>query len=74
MAGDASLWPVVVGGLLSGAFALGGTVGLMGAARRDAAQDRREAGKRRADKFEELVAAIPAHCKPTLVTTTFSTL
>jgi hypothetical protein len=56
---DTSLWPVVVGGLLTGLFALGGIgVGLVGSARRDAAQDRREARKRRADKFEELVAAV----------------
>jgi hypothetical protein len=56
---DTSLWPVVVGGLLTGLFALGGIgVGLVGAARRDAAQERREAKKRRADKFEELVAAV----------------
>jgi hypothetical protein len=60
MAGaDTSLWPVVVGGLLAGLFALGGIgVGLIGTARRDAAQERREASKRRADKFEELVAAV----------------
>jgi hypothetical protein len=53
MAGaDTSLWPVVVGGLLAGLFALGGIgVGLVGKARRDAAQERREAGKRRADKL-----------------------
>jgi hypothetical protein len=56
---DTSLWPVVVGGLLAGLFALGGIgVGLVGAARRDAAQERREKAKRRADKFEELVAAV----------------
>jgi hypothetical protein len=56
---DTSLWPVVVGGLLTGLFALGGIgVGLVGAARRDAAQERRDARKRRADKFEELVAAV----------------
>jgi hypothetical protein len=56
---DTSLWPVVVGGLLTGLFALGGIgVGLVGTARRDAAQERREKTKRRADKFEELVAAI----------------
>ena len=59
MAGDTSLWPIVVGGLLTGLFALGGIgVGLLGAARRDAAQERREAKKRRADKFEALVAAV----------------
>jgi hypothetical protein len=57
--GDTSLWPVVVGGLLTGLFALGGIgVGLVASARRDAAQDRREKEKRRADKFEELVAAV----------------
>jgi hypothetical protein len=57
--GDASIWPVVVGGLLSGGFALGGIgVGLVATARREAAQERRDALKRRADKFEELVAAI----------------
>lgn len=56
---DTSLWPVVVGGLLTGIFALGGIgVGLVGASRRDAAQERRDARKRRADKFEELVAAV----------------
>jgi hypothetical protein len=59
MAGDTSLWPIVASGLLTGLFALGGIgVGLVGTARRDAAQDRREARKRRADKFEELVAAV----------------
>jgi hypothetical protein len=59
MAGDTSLWPVVTGGLLTGAFALGGIgLGLIAATRRDAAQERREASKRRADKFEELVAAV----------------
>ncbi|WP_456863685.1 hypothetical protein [Bradyrhizobium sp. USDA 4503] len=31
---------------------------MVGTARRDAAQERREAKKRRADKFEELVAAV----------------
>jgi hypothetical protein len=56
---DTSLWPVVVGGLLTGLFALGGIgVGLVRTARRDAAQERRETRKRRADKFEELVAAV----------------
>jgi hypothetical protein len=56
---DTSLWPVVVGALLAGLSALGGNaLGLIGTARRDAAQDRREAKKRRADKFEELVAAV----------------
>jgi hypothetical protein len=60
MAGaDTSLWPVVVGGLLAGLFALGGIgVGLVGTARRDAAQEHHEKAKRRADKFEELVAAV----------------
>jgi hypothetical protein len=54
---DTSLWPVVVGGLLT----LGGIgVGLVATARRDAVQDRRDAKKRRADKFEELVAAVYA--------------
>jgi hypothetical protein len=44
---------------LTGLFALGGIgVGLVGTARRDAAQDRRDVRKRRADKFEELVAAV----------------
>jgi hypothetical protein len=56
---DTSLWPVVVGGLLTGFFALGEIgVGLVGTARRDAAQERREKTQRRADKFEELVAAV----------------
>jgi hypothetical protein len=56
---DTSLWPVVVGGLLTGLFALGGIgVGLVGTACREAALERREARKRRADKFEELVAAV----------------
>ena len=56
---DTSLWPVVVGGLLTGAFALGGIwVGLVATARRDAAQERHEAKRMRADKFEELVAAV----------------
>jgi DNA-binding helix-hairpin-helix protein with protein kinase domain len=32
--------------------------GFVASARRDAAQERREARKRRADKFEELVAAV----------------
>jgi hypothetical protein len=60
MAGsDMSLWPVVVGGLLTGLFALGGIgVGLFATARRDAAQEARDARKKRADKFEELVAAV----------------
>ena len=52
---DASLWPVVVGGLLG----VGGTlVGVIGTTIRDAAQQRHEKAKRRADKFEELVAAV----------------
>ena len=52
---DASLWPVVVGGLLG----MGGTiVGVIGTTVRDAAQQRHEKAKRRADKFEELVAAV----------------
>ena len=51
---DTSLWSVVVGGLLT----LSGIgVGLVGTARRDAAQERRDAKKRREEKFEELVAA-----------------
>jgi hypothetical protein len=56
---DTSLWPVVLGGLLTGIFALGGlAVGHIATARRDAAQEAREAKKRRADKFEEMVAAV----------------
>jgi hypothetical protein len=52
---DTSLWPGVVGGLL----ALGGTVaGAIATTIRDAAQQRHETRKRRADKFEELVAAV----------------
>ena len=52
---DTSPWPVVVGGLL----ALGGTVaGAIATTIRDAAQQRHETRKRRADKFEELVAAV----------------
>jgi hypothetical protein len=52
---DTSLWPVVVGGLL----ALGGTVaGAIATTIRDAVQQRHEKAKRRADKFEELVAAL----------------
>jgi hypothetical protein len=52
---DSSLWPVVVGGLL----ALGGTVaGAIATTIRDAVQQRHETRKRRADKFEELVAAV----------------
>ena len=55
MAGDTSLLPVVVGGLL----ALGGVVaGVIGTAIRDVVQQRRDDRKRRADKFEELVAAV----------------
>jgi hypothetical protein len=54
-ASDASLWPVVVGGLLAIA---GGLVGVVATAIRDAAQTRHEKQKRRADKFEELVAAV----------------
>lgn len=56
MAGsDASLWPVVVGGLLT----LAGTAaGSMVTIIREIAQNRRDAKKRRADKLEELVAAI----------------
>jgi hypothetical protein len=56
---DAALWPILMSGLLSGAFALGGIgVGLRETARWDAAQERRETRKRRAEKFEELVAAV----------------
>jgi hypothetical protein len=56
---DTSLWPIVLTGVFTLVGSLGGIgVGLVGAARRDAAQDRREARKRRADKFEELVAAV----------------
>ena len=52
---DTSLWPVVVGGLLG----VGGTmVGVIGTTIRDAARQRHETRKRRADKFEELVAAV----------------
>ena len=52
---DASLWPVALGGLLG----MGGTmVGVIGATIRDGAQQRNEKAKRRADKFEELVAAV----------------
>jgi hypothetical protein len=44
---------------MAGFFALGG-VGISSwlTSRRDAAQERREAQKRRADKFEELVVAV----------------
>ncbi|RXH23670.1 hypothetical protein XH99_29795 [Bradyrhizobium nanningense] len=56
MAGsDASLWPVVVGGLLTLAGTAAGSVVTI---IREIAQHRREAKKRRADKLEELVAAI----------------
>jgi hypothetical protein len=52
---DTSLWPVVVGGLL----ALGGTVATaVVTVVRDLVQQSREARKRRAEKFEELVAAV----------------
>ena len=52
---DTSLWPVVVGGLLG----VGGTiVAVIGTTIRDIAQQRHEKTKRRADKFEELVAAV----------------
>src|SRR6266699_5334500 len=52
---DTSLWPVIVGGLLG----VGGTlVGVIGTTIRDVAQQRHEKAKRRADKFEELVAAV----------------
>src|SRR5258707_14095689 len=56
---DTSLWPIVLTGVFTLVGSLGGIgVGLVGAARRDAALERREARKRRADKFEELVAAV----------------
>jgi hypothetical protein len=56
---DTSLWPIVVSGVLTGVFALGGIyVGQMATAQRDAVQEVREARKRRADKFEELVATV----------------
>jgi hypothetical protein len=52
---DTSLWPVALGGLL----ALGGTVATaVVTVVRDLVQQSREARKRRADKFEELVAAV----------------
>jgi hypothetical protein len=56
MAGaDTSLLPVIVGGLLT----LGGTVAAaIVSTIRDEVQKRRDARKRRADKFEELVAAV----------------
>lgn len=50
-----SLWPVIVGGLLTLAgTAAASVVTLI----RDKAQEQRDAHKRRADKFEELVAAV----------------
>jgi hypothetical protein len=56
---DTSLWPILLTGLFTLGGSLGGIgVGLVGTARRDAAQERREARKRRAEKFEELVAAV----------------
>jgi hypothetical protein len=55
MAGDTSLWPVVVGGLIGVGGTLAGTIGTF---IRDWAQQRREAKKRRAEKYEELVAAV----------------
>src|SRR5260370_25146474 len=56
---DTSLWPIVLTGLFTLSGSLGGIgVGLVGSARRDAAQERHEKAKRRADKFEELVAAV----------------
>jgi len=60
MAGaDTSLWPIVLTGLFTLGGSLGGIgVGLIGSARRDAAQERHEKMKRRAEKFEELVAAV----------------
>ncbi|TFV74096.1 hypothetical protein E4K64_19070 [Bradyrhizobium frederickii] len=54
-ASDTSLWPVVVGGLLTLAGTAAGSVVTI---IRDVAQHRRDAKKRRADKLEELVAAI----------------
>jgi hypothetical protein len=55
MAGDTSLWQSIV----VGAFTIGGVIATAaGTAIRDGAQQRREAKKRRADKFEELVAAV----------------
>jgi hypothetical protein len=60
MAGaDASIWPI----LLTGLFTLGGSLGAiaitsLATSQRDAAHERREVEKRRADKFEELVAAL----------------
>jgi hypothetical protein len=56
---DTSLWPIVLTGLFTLGGSLGGIgVGLVGSARRDVAQQRHEKSKRRADKFEELVAAV----------------
>jgi hypothetical protein len=52
---DTSLWPVVVGGLLGEE---GTVVGVIGTTIRDVAQQHHEKAKRRADKFEELVAAL----------------
>jgi hypothetical protein len=56
---DTSLGLSIITGLMTGFFALGG-VGISSwlTSRRDAAQEQREAKRRRADKFEELVAAI----------------
>jgi hypothetical protein len=52
---DTSLWPILLTGLFTLCGSLGGIgVGLVGAARRDAAQERRDAKKRRAEKFEEM--------------------
>src|SRR5437868_1948308 len=56
---DTSLWPI----LLTGFFTLAGSLGAMGigsfvTSRRDKEQERRDDRKRRADKFEELVAAV----------------
>jgi hypothetical protein len=58
---DASLWPIV----LTGFFTLAGSLGAMGigsfvTSRRDKEQERRDDRKRRADKFEEMVAAVYA--------------
>jgi hypothetical protein len=56
---DTSIWPIVLTGVFTLVGSLGGiSVGLVGSARRDAAQERHEKAKRRADKFEELVAAV----------------
>lgn len=52
---DASLWPVIVGGLLT----LAGTAAVtIAGAIRDNAQQRREEKQRRADKFEELIKSL----------------